>query len=292
MSTAGGIARNLGARRQGNNWRCACPRQCGYALSLRDGEDGRLLIYCFGGCSHGDIITSLVEHGLLDDDDDVGDRDVSSSAIPCAVEDPLRSGTARWIYDHLAPAAGTPAERYLRGRAITLPVPSSMRFGACPHRLGGLLPAMAVPVIDVNGDQTGIHMTYLRVDGSAKADLGKEFQRECRGMIGNGAIHLAQCDPSRELVVGEGIETTLSAMEIFDLPGWAAVSASGLKTLELPATVRRIMIAADNDASSCGQRNAAIAMRRWQGEGRVVRTVLPTVSGDDFNNVLIKRRRG
>jgi phage/plasmid primase-like uncharacterized protein len=168
-----------------------------------------------------------------------------------------------------------------------------MRFGACPHRVGRTFLALAAPVVDVAGEQTGIHMTYLLANGNGKADLGDpELQRECRGVIRGGTIRLAPHDPDRELIIAEGVETTLSAMEIFDLPGWAAVSASGLKTLELPATVRRIMIAADNDRSGTGQRNAAIAMRRWQGEDRVVRTVLPTVSGDDFNNVLIKRRRG
>ena len=68
--SAAGIARQLGATRQGNNWRCACPRDCGYSLSLSDGEDGRLLAFCFGGCEFDEIMLALVEYGLLDDDDE------------------------------------------------------------------------------------------------------------------------------------------------------------------------------------------------------------------------------
>ena len=66
---AAGIARKLGATRQGSNWRCACPRGCGYSLCLADGEDGRLLAFCFGGCGYDEIMPALVEYGLLDDDD-------------------------------------------------------------------------------------------------------------------------------------------------------------------------------------------------------------------------------
>jgi hypothetical protein len=284
------IARNLGALRQGHNWRTPCPLGCGYTLSLAEGDDGKLLAYCHGGCTFDDILPALVEYGLLDDDDDVVCHDASPSVDRDALER-TRIDAARWIYSCLLPAAGTIVAIYLRSRAITLEVPSILRFGNCPHRCGGIFPTMAAPIVDVDGsDQTATHMTYLRADGSGKTDLGDpELQRECRGVIRGGAIRLAAHDPERELIIAEGIETTLSAMQIFGLPGWSAVCARGLKTVQLPATVRRIVIAADNDASGAGQRNAVVAARRWQAEGRAVRIVMPTVVGDDFNDVLRKR---
>ena len=73
-------------------------------------------------------------------------------------------------------------------------------------------------------------------------------------------------------------------------PGWSAVFAGGLKTIELPPDVRRIIIAADNDVSGAGQRNALAAYDRWTAEGRSVRIKTPPDIGDDFNDVLIKRR--
>ena len=63
-----------------------------------------------------------------------------------------------------------------------------------------------------------------------------------------------------------------------------------MKTLELPATVRAVIIAADNDASGAGQRNALAAYDRWTAEGRSVRIKTPPDIGDDFNDVLTKRR--
>ena len=89
--------------------------------------------------------------------------------------------------------------------------------------------------------------------------------------IHGGAICLAEHCPDTELIVGEGVESTFSAMQIFGLAGWSAVYAGGLKTIKLPPSVRRIVIAADNDLSGVGQRNALAADDRWIAEGRSVR---------------------
>jgi putative DNA primase/helicase len=151
---------------------------------------------------------------------------------------------------------------------------------------------MLAPVVDIDGEQIGVHMTFLKKDGADKANLGRhEFQRECRGVIHGGAIRLADNDASdAELIIGEGIESTFSAMQIFGLAGWSAVFAGGLKTMELPPSVRRIIIAADNDASGAGQRNALAAYDRWAAEGRSVRIKTPPGVGDDFNDVLTRGR--
>jgi putative DNA primase/helicase len=285
---AAGIARQLGATRQGNNWRCACPRGCGYGLSFCDGPDGRLLAFCFGGCQFDRIMAALVEYGLLDDDDD-DDLHVSRRVIVCPRDGAERIAHARQIYD-----SGVWDERiavYLHSREIGLTSPVLRFQEQAPHRLGARLPAMLAPVVDIDGEQIGAHMTYLRRDGAGKADLPKEYQRESRGVIHGGAIRLMPFDPKVELVISEGLETGLAAAQIFALPCWSAVYAGGLRSLALPPDVRRIIIAADNDVSGAGQRNALAAYDRWIAEGRSVRIKCPPDAGDDFNDVLIKRRR-
>jgi putative DNA primase/helicase len=283
---AAGIARQLGATRQGNNWRCACPRGCGYGLSFCDGPDGRLLAFCFGGCQFDRIMAALVEYGLLDDDDD-DDLHVSRRVIVCPRDGAERIAHARQIYD-----SGVWDERiavYLHSREIGLTSPVLRFQEQAPHRLGGRLPAMLAPVVDIDGEQIGAHMTYLRRDGAGKADLPKEYQRESRGVIHGGAIRLMPFDPKVELVISEGLETGLAAAQIFALPCWSAVYAGGLRSLALPPDVRRIIIAADNDVSGAGQRNALAAYDRWIAEGRSVRIKCPPDAGDDFNDVLTKR---
>jgi putative DNA primase/helicase len=111
-------------------------------------------------------------------------------------------------------------------------------------------------------------------------------------VIKGGAIRLAPYDPDCALIIGEGVESTLSAMQIFKLPGWSAVYAGNLKDdLELPAEVRRIVIAVDNDESGTGEEAADVAQDRWESEGRSVRKVMPNVIGDDFNKILMKAKR-
>ena len=284
--SAAGIARQLGATRQAHNWRAPCPCGCGYGLSFCDGADGRLLAFCFGGCPFDRIIAALVEYGLLDDDGD--DSQVSRSVTVCQRDGTQRVALARQIYN-----SGIQDERiavYLRSRGIRL-IPPVLRFAEqAPHRLGVRVPAMLAPIVDVYGEQIGVHLTYLRSDGRGKAELTKEYQRECRGAVRGGAIRLIPFEPDVELVLAEGLETSLAASELFGLPCWSAVYAGGLCSLVLPPEVRRIVIAADNDASGVGQRNALAAYDRWTAEGRSVRIVAPPVVGDDFNDVLLKER--
>ena len=217
MMSAAGIAHQLEGYRQGSNWRVLCPRNCGYSLSLRDGKDGRLLAFCFGGCDFNEIMLALVEYGLLDGDEGdpgapLGDR------IARDRDDARRRRSiqqARSICD-----SGGSDERiavYLRSRGITW-IPPILKFHEqAPHRIGARFPAMLAPIVDVEGEQIGVHMTYLRRDGGGKADLPKEFQRECRGALAGGVIRLMEHDPGVELIIAEGIETSLlRGTQLFD----------------------------------------------------------------------------
>jgi hypothetical protein len=288
MGAAARIGHNLGGHRSGNDWVMLCPLCGDYPLALTDGEHG-LLAHCYGEEHPFDeILAAIAPFGLLDGDDD---RTEAPSIIRPRKPDAVRIKNARRIYEPLGSALGTPAEIYIRvARRITILLPSILRFGLCPHRLGGVLRAMALPIVDVEGEQTAIHMTYLREDGSDKADLPhKDLQRETRGVVRGGMIRLAEYDPGLELLVAEGVENTFSGMEIFSLPGWSAVSAGGLKSADLPSEVRRIVLAVDNDHGSTGQRNAAAAYQRWTEEKRSVRIVMPPLVGTDFNDVLMER---
>ena len=77
----------------------------------------------------------------------------------------------------------------------------------------------------------------------------------CRG----GAVRLA--DPSDVLMVGEGIETCLAAMQATGYPAWAALSTSGLRALDLPEDVRDVIVLADgDDPGEAAARDCALAL--------------------------------
>ena len=127
-----------------------------------------------------------------------------------------------------------------------------------------------------------IHRTYLACDGSGKApvDPQKMMFGPCRG----GAVRLAA--PSNVLMVGEGIETCLAAMQATGHPAWAALSTSGLRALDLPKNVRDVIVLADGD--NPGEAAARDCAWRWKREGRRVRIARPP-QGMDFNDTLVDR---
>jgi hypothetical protein len=127
-----------------------------------------------------------------------------------------------------------------------------------------------------------IHRTFLVRDGGSKApvDPQKMMLGPCRG----GAVRLAPAGDM--LMVGEGIETCLAAMQASGHPAWAALSTSGLMALDLPQSVRDVIVLADGDeAGKAAARGAAL---RWKREGRRVRIAYPS-EGMDFNDMVLGR---
>lgn len=188
---------------------------------------------------------------------------------------------ARWIWGEARPdpMIGT----YLRSRGINIPPPPTMRFHPALHHgpTGLKLPAMIGAVTRWPGRAiTGVHRTWMTEDGrKAPVSAPKMTLGACKG----GAIRLAPAGPV--LVIGEGIETVFSVMEATGLPGWAAMNASNLAAIALPDEAREIIIAADNDASGTGEREARKAADRFAAEGRKARIIIPDQTGTDFNDI-------
>ena len=85
---------------------------------------------------------------------------------------------------------------------------------------------------------------------------------------------------------GEGIETCLAAMQATGHPTWAALSTSGLRTLDLPNDVCDVIVLGDGDGP--GEAAARDCALRWKREGRRVRIARPP-QGMDFNDFLMGR---
>jgi putative DNA primase/helicase len=302
MSEAARLAAKLDGVRENGEWRCLCPSHGGHSLFLSDGHGGKLIAKCFGaGCSWNEILAALRKQGLVDHRrrEDVDPnyaaelRRLEEERAKSNLERLARRiSRARTLYRQSVPAVGTATELYLRSRGIELPIPSSLRFVRhCPNRNGHYYPAMVAPIANLRGELTAVHKTFLRADGTGKADFAdKEDERETYGPMQGGAIRLAQHGAT--LLVGEGIESVFSAMQMFALPGWAAVCAAGIPALQLPADVRHVVIAGDNDVSGTGHRAALHAQELWEGEGRTVQILMPPNVGEDFNDVLRAGRCG
>jgi putative DNA primase/helicase len=131
-----------------------------------------------------------------------------------------------------------------------------------------------------DGTPLAIHRTFLARDGAGKApiDPAKMMLGPCRG----GVVRLA--DAGEILMIGEGVETCLAAMQARGLPAWAALLTSGVLALELPDEVQDVIVLADGDeAGKAAARGAAL---RWKREGRRARIAHPP-QGLDFNDMLL-----
>jgi hypothetical protein len=141
-----------------------------------------------------------------------------------------------------------------------------------------------VALVKRGADDTplAIHRTFLARDDQGKAPVepAKMMLGPCRG----GVVRLAE--PSDLLMVGEGIETCLAAMQTTRHPAWAALSTSGLRALDLPDCVRDVIVLADGDDP--GEAAARDCALRWMRQGRRVRIARPP-RGLDFNDMLLGR---
>jgi hypothetical protein len=271
-----------GACREGHDFRCRCPVHKGRNLTLSDGRNA-LLVKCWGGCDASDVLAELRRLQLTGEICRTGDT-AFERPDDCRDRE-RRIGIARHIWEGAKDARGTPVERYLAGRGITIPLPPSLRWASSLRRPDGTTgPAMVARVDSLDGELIGVQRTWLDRGAS---DGWRRRDRASLGPVGGGAVRLARHRPGLELLVGEGIETILAAMQLFHLPGWAAICASGIAALPLPDEVRTVIIAADNDENLVGQRAALLARERWAGEGRSVRILGPPNAGEDFNDVLL-----
>ena len=254
------------------------------ALSLASGDNGRLLACCHAGCSFSEILDSLRGLGLVEGAGSYRRPSTTERAKRPAndkAKAQKRSEQAYLLWTKSRPIADTAAETYLRARGITCTLSESLRFtSSCWHSSGQNFPAL-VALVEA-GDSFAVHRTYLRADGSGKAEI--EPVKMMLGPCAGGAVRLSQF--GGPLVICEGIETGLSLLSGL-LPGpvtvWAALSTSGVRSLRLPTQSGLLTVAADGDAPG---RTAAHALAtRADAIGWSV-SLLPAPEGRNWNDVL------
>lgn len=281
------IARSLGGHRAGVSWMAPCPAHEDRtpSLALRD-SNATVLVRCHAGCEQDVVLSALRARGLWPGH--AQGAFPQASSMPCETVGRTGDNFARrtdhalQIWERASVAKGTIVAAYLAHRGINLRIPDTIRFHpALKHQSGAVGPAMVAFVTDGRDDRpVGIHRTFLQPDGKGKSSLepAKMMLGPCRG----GAVRLSPF--GRRLLIGEGIETCLSAMKVVGGAAWAALSTSGLCTLELPDVVEDIVVLADGDVA--GEHAAREAAKRWTNQGRRVRIARPPW-GFDFNDVLL-----
>lgn len=289
------VGASLKLQRAGGEWKACCPFHDDRSPSFTIFAGGERF-HCFGCGASGDVLDFVQKShgvGLREAAEILGggslpvpDRLVSP--WPSTECDDERQREARTIWRNASPATGTLAERYLRSRGLTLPVPATVRFARLPYRKGApLYPCLIACVLNLEEPSgprrsiAGIQRTYLNLQGTGKAALPKP--KLSLGRISGGAI---RCAPAAaELIVTEGLEDGLSLQQELGVPVWVAAGASILPAMQFPARVRSIVIGADRDeAGEAAARKAAEAFSR---RGLAVRIMRPAAGFKDFNEQLL-----
>ncbi len=287
MTLAEQLIEALGGRWYGSYGaaRCIVHDDRSPSLIIRDGDKpGTPLVHCYAGCASRAILDELRKRRILDGPS-------SSSPAPASRRAPLEDAAARErriiaarrIWDASRTIEGTLGAAYLRARGITSGAPRTLRFHRALHHgpSDSFLPAMVAAVAAPDGSFAGVHRTYLAADTPRKAEV--ENPKLSLGPISRGAVRLAPA--TAEIAVSEGIETGLAFMQAEEVPTWAALSTSGMRSVVLPpyplATI--VYLVVDRDAP--GEAAADAAARRFAAEGRAVKLARPRV-GKDMNDSL------
>jgi len=124
-----------------------------------------------------------------------------------------------------------------------------------------------------------VELTYL--DPSGRRATGMRFPRKTVGLVPpSSAVRLDA--PGSELLVGEGVFTTLSASERFGLPAWALLSTRNLRSWRAPGGVRHVLIAADRGED--GARSAELLAARLRRDGVRATVRPPPAPYGDWND--------
>ena len=203
------IAKALGGRKSGSDWIAHCPAHQDRtpSLAIHTTDDGQVLVHCHAGCRQDQVIARLKSLGLWPGN---GARSFGRTTPKEGAENWKRTQAALAIWQQASPAQGTLVETYLASRGLTSLRRRRCAFTRAEAPLGGIWPAMVALVTrGVDDVPLAIHRTFLARDGSGKApvDPQKMMLGPCRG----GAVRLAPAGDV--LMVGEGIETCLAAMQ-------------------------------------------------------------------------------
>lgn len=251
------------------------------SLSIKDGEGGRLLLKCFGGCDYQEIrgaIQRKLGAGALQTERGCCAITVSRSDASTKAE------LVSKIWQQTVSIAGTQAERYLRQRGIKSPITPTLRFHPhLRHLTGQRYPALVGRVDDAKRNLVGLHRIYLNEATPTKAKVSPN-----KAMLGQCCGHaIRQRDGSAGLVVCEGIETGLSLCDGLDngYAVWAALSTSGMKALHLPKATKfaeNLLIACDGDPA--GRLAGHVLAERAAAYGWDIELICAP-EGIDFNDL-------
>ena len=211
--------------------------------------------------------------------------------------------TANWIWNSASPTEGREEGlAYLRGRGITADIPPDvMRFRRLSpddlEKMGATKaqipadPVVAIVLRATNAQsETTAVQQILTCKGQKITKVSPDFPNPKRtnGDLTGSAVKLGSATPE-QVILAEGPETAMSLFQASGKPTWITLGTSNYTTLQMPRTVKEVIVAADLEESGTGLAAALRAAQFWDAAGvPKVGIALPRLRGNtgDFNDVL------
>lgn len=334
MSIAAEIARCYGqgkAVKNGAGWLTLCPIHGNTdtpALSVTDMGAGDVKVFCHAGCDYKEIKDRFRQDGLLPEWKPEHPKQSAprKTTTPTGATPPPKTNNQpgadtekeqerpgqdskeqekeSFVWKQAGKDGLEHASAYLAGRAITLPLPVCLRWNSYKDKKTDEQCHIIVAAASKPTDAKVYAVQRLFINLETNKKTGAKMHGPCEGR----GVWFHRKGDLTEIIVGEGIETVLSAMQATGKNGVAALSTSGMKALAFPDETSTIYIVTDSDpvrdkeaASMPGQKAAYIMAQQFTAsrEGRKAFIVSPddTCFTDnptklDFNDLLKKDPTG
>jgi putative DNA primase/helicase len=218
---------------------------------------------------------------------DFGTVDAQAETRARTEDDLVRIERAQAIWNESRDPRRTPAEDYLRSRALDLPddiANTVLRFHpACPWRNENTgrtdrVPCLIAAFRSIDDDTiTAVHR--IRVDQPSR---WPKTDRRMLGIVHRAAVKLGPATST--LTIGEGVETCMAASQLGLGSAWALGSVGGISFFPIIAGVKKLTIL--GEAGDASARALQICGRRWRRAGKRVFASHSNI-GSDHNDALI-----
>jgi len=289
MSQAREIANFYGQGKEvknGEGWLTLCPvhkNERTPALAVTDNAIGDVDVYCHAGCEWKEIKDRFRADGLLPEW--VPEKRASTKSVRHTpqLKEEDNEEKKDFIWDKASVDHDDDIKKYFAGRAINLdPLPICFKWNSYKDKNTGDMNHMVVAAASQPSDTAVYAVQRLFIDMDDFTKSGAKMHGKCDGR----GIWFDRKGDKTKIIIGEGIETTLSAMQATRKNGVAALSTAGMKSLKIPEETTTIYICTDSDpvretdqGSMPGQKAAYALAKRFEAERQGGRAYI--VSPDD-----------
>ena len=180
---------------------------------------------------------------------------------------------------------GTSVNRYLSSRGIwNLPARAMKILGDDSESI------MFCVATNDAGNPVITHQTYLQGDKKADVDVPKRTQKvdRDRESVIDESIAIRLFEPQTCLGIAEGIETALSAHQLYECAAWSVMNSSFMKKFRAPTGVEHLIVFADSDNNGTGMAAAFVCGNaNILANNDVKKVTIRYPQEGDFNDVLL-----